>query len=96
MHRLVAQKIRAEPTLADRVRATLAKWLHAASPRSQPYLREWQRLFDAGIDAALAVATEDSERGAAMRQSSPFCGVLTNKERFGFLAEWKRPPSAAP
>lgn len=89
LHRLVAEKIRADPALADAARATLARWRQCADPRSQPYLREWERLFAAGLELALSVATEDSEHGAAMRQASPFCGVLANRERFRFLREWQ-------
>ena len=43
-----------------------------------------------GIEACLAVAVEDSQRAAALRQSSPFSGVLSNRERFAFLKAWRR------
>jgi hypothetical protein len=43
-----------------------------------------------GVDACLAVAVEDSQRAAALRQSSPFSGVLSNRERFAFLKAWRR------
>ncbi|MFA7239213.1 MAG: hypothetical protein WC091_03810 [Sulfuricellaceae bacterium] len=41
-----------------------------------------------GIDASLAIAVEDSQRATALRQSSPFSGILTNQERFAFLKAW--------
>lgn len=88
MHRLIAAKIRQDPALFDRARATLARWRIIVCVNSQPYLAELERLFEQGIEAALAVATEDTERATALRQSSPFCGILTEDERLGFLKSW--------
>ncbi|MDO8903188.1 hypothetical protein [Hydrogenophaga sp.] len=42
------------------------------SPSAQSYLEEWERLMAQGLEATLAVALDDSEHGAALRQSSPF------------------------
>ena len=89
LHRLIADKIRRDPILFGQVRATLAKWHEIVCLSSKPYLQEWERLMQEGVDACLAVAEEDSERATALRQSSPFCGVLTNQERFSFLKSWK-------
>jgi hypothetical protein len=38
---------------------------------------------------ALAIATADDEQARALRQCSPFCGVLTNQERWRFLKAWQ-------
>lgn len=43
-----------------------------------------------GMEVALGVAVEDSEHAADLRRSSPFAGVLTNKERFAFFKNWSR------
>ncbi len=89
MHRLIAERIRRDPALLARVRATLVRWLPEVSTRARPELEEWLRVVDRGLDATLALATEDSERAATLRQSSPFVGILTSRERFEFLREWK-------
>ena len=88
LHQLVAEKIRAEPIRFDRARATLARFRRIVDIRSQPYMIEWERVFEQGIEAALALATEDSERATALRQSSPFAGVLTDEERAEFFRKW--------
>lgn len=88
MHRLVAEKIRQTPALFDKAKATLARWRTTVCVNSQPYLLEWERLMSLGIEACLAVAVEDSERATALRQSSPFAGLLTHQERFVFLRTW--------
>ena len=90
LHRLIAEKIRRDPDLFDNVKKTLARWNEIVCANSQPYLEEWERLVDLGIEECLAVATEDSERATTMRQASPFCGILSNEERWGFLLEWDK------
>lgn len=90
LHRLVAAKIRNDPALFERARATLARWRSSVCVQSQPYLEEWQRLMDQGADVCLTVAVDDSEKATAMRQSSPFSGLLTNRERFAFLKAWNQ------
>jgi hypothetical protein len=57
---------------------------------SLPYIEQWERIFLLGMEAALSVATEDSERAAALRQASPFAGVLTPPERTKFFRDWER------
>lgn len=88
LHCLIAEKIRQDPTLFDRAKATLARWRTTVCEGSQPYLEEWENLMNQGIEACLAVAVEDSERAAALRQSSPFCGILSEQERLAFLKAW--------
>lgn len=89
MHRLVAAKVRREPALFEKARRTLDRWRDPANPtRSGPYLEEWARLMARGMEPALATAVEDSERATALRQCSPFAGVLTPAERHAFLKEW--------
>lgn len=90
MHCLVVEKIRREPALFDRAKGTLARWRQTVCASSQPYLIEWERLFDQGMESCLAVAVEDSQRATDLRQSSPFAGILSNQERFAFLATWGR------
>ena len=90
LHQLIAEKIRQDPALFEKVKATLAHWETIVCANSQPYIKEWRRLADAGMEECLAVATEDSERGAAMRQASPFCDILSEEERREFFLAWAR------
>ncbi|OGB32952.1 MAG: hypothetical protein A3F78_21700 [Burkholderiales bacterium RIFCSPLOWO2_12_FULL_61_40] len=89
LHCIVADKVRKDAHLLDKARATLQRWHQTVSPRTFVYLDEWQRLLDQGEQACLAVATEDSEHAAALRQASPLACLLTPKERFEFLKSWK-------
>lgn len=90
MHRLVADKLRREPQLFQTVRDNIARFRLIVAPGSQGCIEAWAKLVDAGMEATLAVATEDSEYGREMRQASPFGGILTHRERFAFLREWRQ------
>jgi hypothetical protein len=89
MHQRVAERIREQPALMEQARATLRRWRVTVSPAAQPYLQEWERLMDAGLEASLRIAVEDSPHARAMRQASPFAGLLSNAERFAFIREWR-------
>lgn len=89
MHKLIAEKLRREPGQFEKVRSTLERWSRTVCVNSQGYVSAWQAVIDEGIEAALSLATEDSEHARAMRQSTPFVGILTNQERFAFLKQWK-------
>lgn len=56
------QKIKADPALFCRVQETLTRFMAKAGTTPSPYLMEWRAIVDQGMDVALAVAVEDSER----------------------------------
>ncbi|MDO5625427.1 MAG: hypothetical protein Q4G71_12160 [Pseudomonadota bacterium] len=89
LHRRVARRLRDDPALFERARATLGRWLETADPATHPYLLTWQALMAQGMAAALAVAEEDSPRARVLRQASPFAGLLSHKERFAVLKHWR-------
>jgi hypothetical protein len=89
LHRRVVDKVRADPVLFEKAYAILKRWRETASPSNQPYLAEWQRLIELGLEECLRVATEETQYAAALRKSSPFSVLLTQEERLAFNAEWK-------
>lgn len=88
LHRLVVQKIRRDPVLFDRVQQTLTRRYEKLDPSSLPYVIAWQKLVDLGMEAALAAAIDETERGQVLRQNSPFAGILSEQERLDFLRSW--------
>lgn len=88
LHRLAVQKIKADPALFCRVQETLTRFMAKSGTTPSPYLMEWQSILDQGMEAALSVAVEDSERAQVLRSSSPFSGVLDEEERLAFLEGW--------
>ena len=87
--RLIAAKLRAEPALIEKARGNLARWLETCSDRARPALLEWQGLVDGPFDELLVLLEATDERATRLRQSSPFCGILTEDERLGILREFQ-------
>jgi hypothetical protein len=54
----------------------------AEPSRSQRYFEQWQRILAKPFDELLATIVQDSEQMTAMRQCTPFAGVLTPRERW--------------
>ena len=87
--RLVAEKLRTDPTLVQHARGNLERWLPDCSKRTRPALIEWRALIDGPMDELLRVLTSPDERGAQLRQSSPFAGILTPEERALILRDFQ-------
>lgn len=80
LHRLVSRKVLAKPALLDKARETLTRWQGMeGSPRMA--LAEWDRILSGSAGQVAQFLTERSERAIRLRQSSPFCGILTEDER---------------
>ena len=84
LNRLVAEKIRRQPELMDSVRSRLERTLRESrlSESSKDALREWQIILSThSLNEVLEILTEDSDEGQRLRQSSPFSGILSQRER---------------
>ena len=88
LHRLVVEKLRADPSLLDRVRENLARW--SRDVRGS-WIDEWSEIIDGPFDALLSFLVEDSERAVRLRQSSPFTGVLDQRERMEVYRRFSPP-----
>lgn len=63
----------------DHARAVCRRWL---SQRESPAVREWDHLLQNDWPAIRAVLLDPSDEGKRRRQSHPFCGILTPRERW--------------
>jgi len=88
LHRAIAKKLRDNPALLDIPRENLDRW-SATNGRSQPYWDAWRKLIDGPFEDLLKTLVEDSERMTALRQATPFAGVLTPAERWAIYDEFK-------
>lgn len=59
------------------------------------WICQWQQLLDGPVEALIEVLTSPNEDARVLRQSSPFAGVLTPRERWAILAEVKQARRAA-
>lgn len=81
MHRAIAAKLVAHPELLAVANENIERW-SATAIDSLPYLQAWREMLSLPLNQLLELIVEDSERMRAMRQCSPFAGVLTPKERW--------------
>ena len=80
-HRATAQRLADQPHLLERARQRVAAWC-AAGPSAPAEAEAWAEVLAGDALAVAALLCEDSERGRALRQSSPFAGALSPIERW--------------
>lgn len=78
LHAAVAEKILRDPALVERARANLSRW---RTSLNGSWMDEWQAILDGPPEGVVACLRERSERATRLRQSSPFAGLLTQRER---------------
>lgn len=87
MARVIVARIDADasPALLDRARHTCQRWL-SEQPGNLALL-EWQQLLAQPWPTIRALLLDPGERGQRLRQSSPFCGILSQGERLALYKE---------
>jgi hypothetical protein len=80
LHRLVAEKVAANPALLEEARANMRRW-QAGEGSPNLALAEWEGILEEPIETITALLTHPGERARRLRQSSPFAGILTERER---------------
>jgi hypothetical protein len=89
MHRAIADKLRARPELIEIAWDNIERW-YESSGGAKPYLDQWRRLLEYPPEELFSLMCRDDERMAALRQSSPFAGVLEPKERWAIYERFAR------
>ncbi|HSO21295.1 MAG TPA: hypothetical protein VLT81_00225 [Chondromyces sp.] len=84
LHREVARKLRERPELLEQARDRVRGWLESGSV-SRFWAEAWLETLSAPLDKVIARITDPSEHARALRQSSPFAGVLEPRERWEIL-----------
>lgn len=81
MARVIVARIDRDPARAGlaKAKATCQRWFEQ---RPQPAVREWLEILSRPWEEVRAVLLDESEVGQRLRQSDPFCGILTPQERW--------------
>lgn len=88
LDREIACRLAKHPEFVDRARLTLRRWLGSADPAVRPVLEEWQAILDLPLGKIQEILCGEDEKSCRLRQSSPFCGVLTRAERTRILLNY--------
>ena len=81
MHSLIAQKLMHQPSLIEKARHNVERWLRRYESDRPRALIEWQQILARPIPEIAAMIVAQTEEGVRLRQSSPFAGFLTPAER---------------
>lgn len=79
-HRAIAARLQGDARVIDDARRRVAAWL--AQPQPPAEARAWAALLQRGVDEIARAILADSESARALRQSTPFAGVLSPAERW--------------
>ena len=86
LHRAVAERIRENPGLMKEAVKNLQRCRQQFFPEGRNpagALLEWQDLLEnRSLEEVLEFMVSESERARRLRQSSPFAGILTPRERW--------------
>jgi len=80
MHRLIAERVLADPGLLEKARANVRRWQQMEGSPTLA-LSEWENILNGPVAEVAQFLVERSEKATRLRQSSPFTGILTEAER---------------
>jgi hypothetical protein len=91
--RAIAERIDQDPERRGlrKAQAVCAHWTQAVP---QPIVEEWRRLLEKDWPVIREVLLSTDETGCRLRQSSPFCGILSPIERWRLYRELNHEPRA--
>ena len=89
MHCLAARKVDKNPQLLAGVRQNLEKWRSRYADDIPRALDEWSAILKQPWPEIAALITDPGERATRLRQSTPFAGVLSTKERERIYAAFR-------
>jgi len=92
--RAIVARIDCDPqrTGLKKARETCARWLRSDPA---PAIAEWRSILVKPWKEIRAVLLDESEEGRRLRQSNPFCGVLSPQERWTIYRRYRHEPRAA-
>jgi hypothetical protein len=90
----IAAKIDNDPAHEGlrRARETCARW---SRENPAPAIVEWLTILQEDWDSVRLMLLDTSQNGQRLRQSSPFCGILTPQERWEIYRRFAHEQTAA-
>ncbi len=89
MHCKIAQKISRDPLLLEKARANLSRWSAKPDGPKSRYLKEWEEILEQPWLVIAEMMTSMTEVATRLRSSSPFAGILSEKEREQIYAAFR-------
>jgi len=89
MHCRIVQKISRDPRLLQKAKSNLSRWSAKTDGPKPRYLKEWQEILEKPWPTIAEMMTSMSEDATRLRSSSPFAGILNEKERGQIYAAFR-------
>jgi hypothetical protein len=86
LHREIAKRVRNDPRVLERARARVARWLETGDV-SGYWAEEWRAVLSRSIEEICAFLVDEGEYARAMRQMTPFAGVIDPRTRWRIWRE---------
>jgi len=86
IHREIAACLLRDASIVARARATVQRW-SADGHLSPYYARAWEACLSRPLEEIAAVLTDESEEARALRQNSPFVGIVDPRRRWAIWRE---------
>ena len=86
--RAIVARIDSDPSRSglEKARGVCARW---SRMHDLPVLAEWRAILERDWPEVRAILLDQSEQGARLRQSSPFCGILRPRERWAIYRRFR-------
>lgn len=82
LHRVIANRLAADPSHALAIARRNLRQLARAHPGARPLWKEWRRALDLPTEHLVDVLVDPRPLAREMRQVTPFAGVLSPSERW--------------
>jgi hypothetical protein len=87
-HRVVATRLLGDPTILDTARQRVKGWIEESPQR--PYVNEWATIVAGNAQSVADFLVDTSGRAVELRESSPFAGVLSARDRWQIWNETRQ------
>lgn len=84
MAQRIVARIDEHPELLEHVQGVLRRWTELGRDTA-----EWEALLQRPWSEVREILLDASEEGARLRQSDPFCGILSSQERLEIYREFR-------
>jgi hypothetical protein len=89
MHVRIVAKITRDRSLLAVARQNIERWVDASGADAAPVHTEWRAILAWDWPRIAGLLLEQTERGVRLRQSTPFTGILSPKERWAIHEMFK-------
>jgi len=89
LHRVVAERLRADPSLIERARRRVDEWLRDGTV-VRPYALAWREILSGPAGEVAGFLEDPGDRARQLRQTSPCAGFLDPRNRWAVRRQARR------